>query len=130
MHAATPRAQNTPALEFQVDPPASHREITDPQDLLVVTPPAAVSTARTNGCFFRRLSWMMRAYRSPKTPSNLALATKPGKVNKAQIDLGLFIASRSPKTKPLSGTGKKGKSSMAANSYNRFTLEFTHTITR
>jgi len=79
---------------------------------------------RTDGCFFRRLSWMTRAYRSPKTPSNLALATKPGKVNKARIDLGFFIGSHSPKTKPLSGTGRKEKSSMAANSYTRFLLKF------
>jgi hypothetical protein len=52
---------------------------------------------------------MTRAYRSPKTPSNLALATKPGTVNKARIDLGLFIGSHSPKTKPFPDTTRKEK---------------------
>jgi hypothetical protein len=91
MHAAAPRAVDTPAFKFQVDPPPGHREITDPQDPFIVTPTAAVTTVRTNGCFFRLLSFMMRAYRSPNTPFNVETATNPGNVNNERIDLGVFM---------------------------------------
>ncbi len=97
MHAAAPRAVDTPAFERQVDAPAGNREIPDPQDLLVVTPPAAVTTVRTDGCFFRRLSVMTRTYRSPNTPFNWEAATKPGNANRARIDLGFFMLIAYPK---------------------------------
>jgi hypothetical protein len=45
MHAATPRAIDTPALKLQIDPPAGNWEIPYPHNLLVVTPPATVATA-------------------------------------------------------------------------------------
>jgi hypothetical protein len=57
MHAAAPRAVDMPAVKLQfVDPPASNREIPHLQDSFVVTSPAAVTTVRTEGCFFRLLS--------------------------------------------------------------------------
>ena len=101
MHATAPRAVDTPAFKLQVDPPASNREIADPQDLLVVTSPAAVSAARTMGCFFRRLSFRMRAYRSPNTPFNVEAATKPGNANSNRIDLGFFMRLAYPKNGSL-----------------------------
>ena len=101
MHAATPRAIDTPAFKLQVDSPTGNREIPYPQDLLVVTSPAAVSTARTDRGFFRRLSWMTRAYRSPKTPLNREAATKPGNVNSERIDLGFFMRLAYPKNGSL-----------------------------
>ena len=91
MHAGAPRTTNSPAFKFHVDSPSSDREITYPQGLLVVTPPASVTTVRTDGCFFRFLSWMTRAYRSPNTPTNLDLATKPGNEKSARIVLGFFM---------------------------------------
>ena len=44
MHAVAPRTTNPPAFELQVDSPSGHREITYPQGLFVVTPPAPVPT--------------------------------------------------------------------------------------
>lgn len=70
MHADALRTVDTPAFELQIDPPVGNRKITDPQDSFVVTSPTAMSTVRAEGCFFRRLSFMMRAYRSPNTPFN------------------------------------------------------------
>jgi len=101
MHAAAPPTVDTPALELQVDPPAGNREITDPQDPFVVTPPALLSTARTDGCFFRLLSFMTRAYRSPNTPFNWEAATKPGSVNSERIDWGFFMLLAYPKNGSL-----------------------------
>ena len=101
MHAAAPRAVDTPAFELQVDPPSGNREIPDPQDLLVVTSPAPVPTVRTEGCFFRLLSFMTRAYRSPNTPFNWEAATKPGNVNNERIDWGFFMRLAYPKNGSL-----------------------------
>jgi len=101
MHAAAPRAIDTPAFKLQVDPPSGNREIAYPQDLLVVTPPAAVTTVRTDGCFFRLLSLMTRAYRSPNTPLNWEAATNPGNVNSERIDLGVFMLLAYPKNGSL-----------------------------
>jgi hypothetical protein len=92
MHATTPRAINTPAFKFQVDSPPGNREITYSQDLFVVTPPAPVPTVRTEGCFFRLLSWITRAYRSPNTPTNFDAAVKPENAKSARIDLDFFMA--------------------------------------
>jgi len=92
MHAAAPRTTDTPAVKLQVDSPSGNREITHPQNLLVVTRPAAMTTVRTDGCFFRLLSWMTRAYRSPNTPANFGAAVKPGKTKRDRIVLGLFMA--------------------------------------
>jgi hypothetical protein len=50
-----------------------------------------VSTMTADGCFFRRLSWITRAYRSPNTPTNFDDAVKPGNANNARIDLGFFM---------------------------------------
>ena len=91
MHAAAPRAIDSPAIELQVDPPAGNREITYPQVPFVVTSPAAVSTVRADGCFFLRLSFMMRAYRSPNTPFNWEATTKPGNANSERIDWVFFM---------------------------------------
>jgi len=101
MHAGTPRAVDTPAFKLQVDAPAGNWKIADPQDLLVVTSPTAVSTVRTDGRFFRRLSWMTRAYRSPNTPFNWEAATKPGNVNSERIDLGFFMRIAYPKNESI-----------------------------
>ena len=101
MHAATPRAIDTPAFKLQVDPPTGNREIPYPQDLLFVTSPAAVSTARTDRGFFRLLSWTTRAYRSPKTPLNREVATKPGNMNSERIDLVSFMRLAYPKNRSL-----------------------------
>jgi len=101
MHAAAPRAVDTPAFELQVDAPAGNREITYPQDPFVVTSPAAVSTVRTGGCFFLRLSFMIRAYRSPNTPFNWEAATKPGNANSERIDLVFFMLVAYPKNGSL-----------------------------
>jgi hypothetical protein len=57
-----------------------------------LTPPAAMYTVQTNGCFFRLLSWMTRAYRSAKTPNNFHEVVKPGKAKSARIDSRRFIA--------------------------------------
>jgi hypothetical protein len=46
----------------------------------------------TDGCFFRLLSWITRAYRSPNLPTNFDEAVKPGNANSARIDLGFFMA--------------------------------------
>lgn len=92
MHAAAPRAIDTPTFKLQVDPPSGNREITYPQNLLVITPPATVSTVRTEGGFFRLLSWITRAYRSLNTPTNFDAAVKPGNAKSARIDLGFFMA--------------------------------------
>ena len=97
MHAAAPRAIDTLAFKLQVDPPSGNREIAGPQDLLVVTSPTAVTTARTVGGFFRRLSWMTRACRSPNTPFNEEAATKPGNVNSERVDFGFFMQLAYPK---------------------------------
>ncbi len=80
---------------------ARHRQISDPADLLVVAPPAPLPTVRAHGCFFRRLSWMTRAYRSPNTPANREVATKPGIVNSARIVLGFFMALAYPNNEAL-----------------------------
>ena len=101
MHAAAPRTVDTPAFELQVDPPSGNREITDLQDPFVVTPPAAVSTVRTDGCFFLRLSFMMRAYLSPNTPFNWEAATKPGNANSERTDWVFFILLAYPKNGSL-----------------------------
>ena len=101
MHAAAPRAIDTPALELQVDPPAGNREITYPQDPFVVTSPAAVPAVRTESCFFRLLSLMTRAYRSPNTPFNWEAATKPGNVNSERIDWVFFMLIAYPKNGSL-----------------------------
>jgi hypothetical protein len=92
MHTVTPGTTNPPTFELQVDSPSGNREIAYAKSLLVITPPAAMSTVQTNGCFFRLLSWMTRAYRSPKTPNNFDEAVKPGKAKSARIDSGGFIA--------------------------------------
>jgi hypothetical protein len=92
MHAVAPRTTDTPSFELQIDPPTGNRQIPYPQDLLIVTSPAAVTAVRADSCFFRRLSWMTRAYRSPNTPTNFDVAVKPGKANSARIDMGFFIA--------------------------------------
>ena len=92
MHAVTPRTTDTPALELQVHPPAGNREVSYPQDPLVVTPPAPVTTVTTDSCFFRRLSRITRAYRSPNTPANFDDTVKPGNANSARIVLGFFMA--------------------------------------
>ena len=97
MHAAAPRAVDTPAFKLQVDPPSGNREIPDPQDPFVVAPPTAASTVRTDGCFFRLLSLMTRAYRSPNTPFNWEAATKPDNVNSERIDLEFFMPVAYPK---------------------------------
>jgi len=86
MHAVTPWTTNPPAFELQIDPPSGNREIAYAKRLLVVTTPAAMTTVQTNGCFFRLLSWMTRAYRSPNTPTNFDDAVKPGKAKRARID--------------------------------------------
>jgi hypothetical protein len=52
MHAAALRTVDAPVLELQVNPPAGNRDIPGPQDLLVITPTEAVSSVRTEGCFF------------------------------------------------------------------------------
>jgi len=91
MHAVAPRTTDPPAFELQIDAPSGHRQIADPQELLVVTPAAAVATTRTDGCFFRLLSWITRAYRSPNTPSNFDAAVNPRNTNSARIDLGFFM---------------------------------------
>ena len=86
MHAVAPRTTHRPAVELQIDSPSSNREITYSHNLLVVTPSAAMSTGQTGGCFFRLLSWMTRAYRSPYTPTNFDETVKPGKAKRARID--------------------------------------------
>ena len=93
MHAAAPRTSDTPAFELQVDSPSGNRQVSYPQHLLVVTPAAALTTVTTDGCFFRRLSWITRAYRSPNLPTNFDEALKPGNANSARIDFGFFMAS-------------------------------------
>jgi hypothetical protein len=92
VHAIAPRTTNTPALKLQVNSPSGNREVSYSQNLLVVTPSAAVTTVRTDSCFFRLLSWMTRAYRSPNTPANFDEAVKPGNAKSARIDLGFFMA--------------------------------------
>ena len=92
MHAGAPRTTDTPAFELQVDAPSGNREVSYPQHLLVVTPPAPLTTVRTDGCFFRLASWINRAYRSPNLPTNFDEAVKPGNANSARIDLGCFMA--------------------------------------
>jgi len=73
IHAAEPRAVDTPAFELQVDPPVGN---------------AARSSNRW--LFFRHLRFMTRAYRSPNTPFNWEAATNPGNVNRERIDWGFF----------------------------------------
>ena len=101
MHAATPRAIDTPAFKLQVDPPAGNRQIPYPQALLVVTPPAAVTAMRTDRGFFRLLSRITRAYRSPNTPLIREAATKPGNANSERIDLVFFMRLAYPKNGSL-----------------------------
>ena len=92
MHTTAPRATDTPAFELQIDSPSGNREITYSQDLFVVTPPAQAPTVRTEGCLFRLLSRMTRAYRSPNTPTSFDAGEKPGNAKSAVIDLGFFMA--------------------------------------
>lgn len=105
MHAATPRAVDTPAFELQVDPPSHHREVSYLQQLLVVTSSTALTTVTTHRCFFLRLSWMTRAYRSPYLPSNFDAVVKPGNANSARIDRGFFMALAYPKNESLFRNG-------------------------
>ena len=72
MQTAAPRTVDAPTLVFQIDPPACQRQVADPAHLLVIAPPAPLPTVRAHSCFFRLLSWMMRAYRSPNRPFNPA----------------------------------------------------------
>jgi hypothetical protein len=68
------------------------REITHPQDpFAVIILPTALTSLQTYGCFFYRLSFMMRAYRLPNTPFNYAAATKPCNANSERIDPGFFM---------------------------------------
>ena len=97
MHATTPRTVDAPAFELQVDAPTGDREIAHTQQLLVVTSPAAVTAVRTDRGFFRLVSWITRAYRSPKTPRILDEAVKPGSANSDRIVLGFFMRFASAK---------------------------------
>jgi hypothetical protein len=101
MHAATPRTFDTPAFKLQIDPPTGNRKIPHVQDLLVITSPAAVATVRTDRSFFRLLSWMTRAYRSPNTPLNREAAVNPGNENSEPIVLGFFMRLVYPKNRSL-----------------------------
>ena len=101
LHAATPRAIDTPAFKLQIDPPTGNREISHPKALLVATSPAAAATARTARGFFRRLSWMTRAYRPPNSPLNREAATNPGNENSERIELVFFIRFVYPKNGSL-----------------------------
>ena len=91
MHAATPRTVDAPAFELQVDAPAGDRQIAHSQNLSVITPPAAMATVGTGSGFFRLVSRITRAYRSPKTPSNLDEAEKPGSAKSDRIVWGFFM---------------------------------------
>jgi hypothetical protein len=91
VHAATSRTAHTPALELEVDTPSRDREITYPQHPPVVTAATAVTAVGAHSSFFRLVSRITRAYRSPKTPRNLDAAVKPGNANRARIDLGFFM---------------------------------------
>jgi hypothetical protein len=53
---------------------------------------------RTEGGFFRRRSVTTRAYLSPKTPRNVALAVNPAKQNSSFIVLGDFMFLPATKT--------------------------------
>ena len=101
LHTGTPRAVDTPSFKLQIDAPAGNWKIADPQNLLVVTSPTAVSTVRTDGRSFRRLSWMTRAYWSPNTPFNWEATTKPGNVNSERIDLVFFMLIAYPKNESI-----------------------------
>ena len=100
MHAVTHRALDPPPLKLQVDAPARYRQISGMNTSLIVTCATPASTVRANCSFFRLRNRTIRAYRSPKRPANLELATKPGKVNKVRMDLGFFT--RTPSSKAAS----------------------------
>ena len=104
MHTTAPTTVDAPTLVFQIDPPACQRQVADPAHLLVIAPPAPMPTVRAHGCFFRLLSWMTRAYRSPNTPFNRAPATKPGSAKSERIDWGFFTRLAYPKNGSLLST--------------------------
>ncbi|MDX1252900.1 MAG: hypothetical protein IDH49_11750 [Gammaproteobacteria bacterium] len=88
---ALPRIVDAPALELQVNPPIGHREITRSASAFIVTVAAAVATVGTYRRFFRRVRVMIRAWWSPKTPSSVALATKPDIENSSRTVRGYFM---------------------------------------
>jgi hypothetical protein len=79
VHAATPRAFNSPALEFQIDLPTRKAEISHLAKPFIVTAATGMTTVGTNCCFFRRRKLMIRTRGSPNTPFRLAFAAKPEK---------------------------------------------------
>lgn len=52
VHASAPRTVDAPALELQVNPPVSHREIAHPLGALVVAVATAMTAVGTHGGFF------------------------------------------------------------------------------
>jgi hypothetical protein len=130
MYATAPRTVDTPAFELQVDTPASNREIPHLQDSFVVSSPAAVTTMRTEGCFFRLLSLMTRAYRSPNTPLIREAATKPGNVNSERIDWGFFMRLAYPKMNHFSVPDNEQNILLFTMSYTISSSGFAHTFPR
>jgi hypothetical protein len=52
---------------------------------------AVLTTAGTHSRFFRRMRVMIRAWRSPKIPLSVVLATKPGIENSSRTVRGDFM---------------------------------------
>jgi hypothetical protein len=91
VHALTLRTIDPPLLKFQMHTVTGHGEIANTPSRFVIAPLIASAAPRTDGSFFRRRSVTTRAYLSPKTPRNLALAVNPGKQNSSFIVLGDFM---------------------------------------
>jgi len=74
-HLAAPSAQNTPDLQFEVDPRIAAGQISDQAELAVVEGTMYRPAASTSRFFPRRVNRMIRAFGSPKTPDTLCRGT-------------------------------------------------------
>jgi hypothetical protein len=76
-HLAATSAQNSPNLEFQIDPRVAAGQIADAPRRAVVPTRVRSTTLLADGFFERRTSVMMRAFESPKTPRTNSSGRKP-----------------------------------------------------
>jgi hypothetical protein len=79
LHRAAVPASDTPQFQVQVNPIWASGQIPDPMRAAIV-PSVTQQPARPATCFFeRRVSAMIRACGSPKTPVTVGRGENPGK---------------------------------------------------
>jgi len=73
---------------------------------------------------------MIREYRSPKTPFNVALAVKPGKQKSERIDLGCFMLKAYPKNETTFQTFDLNENASYTDTFSHLSPKMTHTNPR